>query len=55
MGWIADGGEYIYIFRIDLELIQAMLHRLWGVAVYRVCATPKDTQLPSAGAWFGVF
>ena len=41
-------GEYIYISRIDLELIQAMLHHLKVVAVFRVSAPPVGMQLPSA-------
>ena len=44
------GLEYIYISRIDLELIQAMLNHLSGGATCRVCAALVDTQLPSARA-----
>ena len=45
---MVGGREYISISRIDLELIQAMLHHLSGGAVHRVCATQVDMQLPSA-------
>ena len=40
------GGEYIYISRIDLELIQPMLQHWSGGAVHRVCPAPVDTQVP---------
>ena len=42
------GVEYIYISRVDLEIIQAMLHRLLGVAVCRIWAHLVATQLPRA-------
>ena len=42
------GGEYIYISRIDLEFIQAMLLHLSGGAVLRVCPALVHRQLPSA-------
>ena len=45
---VCGGVEYSYIPRIDLELIQAMLHHLRGGTACRVCAAPVDTQLPRA-------
>ena len=38
------GGEYIYITRIDLELIQAVLKCLSGGVFHRVCAALVVTQ-----------